>query len=372
MADAGDNAATPVEPSNPTKSDATNVEIPRSRFQDQSHQSVEEYPYGCWVSIQCDPELALLFRRKRRPPDKQAIRVMATGFEPCQWHRVGTMKHSDFPSSRQSISGGTRMLALIADPVAQARSPGMVNALLTREGVFGEFVLLPMHVQAHALASVVAALRHVRNFSGAIVSMPHKSAIVPLLDELTEESRLARAANVIRRTIDGRLIGTALDGEGFVAGLRSAGHETQESTCFLMGAGGAGASIAFALIKHGCRSLTIANRTTKKAVDLASRLRRAFPNAAVQVGEDIGRKYDIAINATCLGMRADDPLPLSTDILDVSTVIADCVISPEVTPLLESARSRGHATHAGVPMLAAQMELMLRFMGLPLTQLLTQ
>jgi len=67
MADAGDSAATPVEPSTPTKSDATNVEIPRSRFQDQSHQSVEEYPYGCWLSIQCDPELALLFRRKRRP-----------------------------------------------------------------------------------------------------------------------------------------------------------------------------------------------------------------------------------------------------------------------------------------------------------------
>ena len=95
------------------------------------------------------------------------------------------------------------MLALIADPVAQARSPGMVNALLTREGVFGEFVLLPMHVQAHALASVVAALRHVRNFSGAIVSMPHKSAIVPLLDELTEESRLARAAP-LSRPITGR------------------------------------------------------------------------------------------------------------------------------------------------------------------------
>jgi len=92
---------------------------------------------------------------------------------------------------------------------------------------------------------------------GAFVSMPHKAAIVPLLDELTPEARLVGAVNVVRRAADGRLIGTVLDSEGFVAGLRSAGHEVAGASYLLMGAGGAAAAIAFALAAHGCASLTI-------------------------------------------------------------------------------------------------------------------
>ena len=159
------------------------------------------------------------------------------------------------------ITGATRILGLIADPVVQARSPVMANALLQRRGLFGTFVLLPMQVPVGALGDVVAALRHVQNFAGAIVSMPHKSEIVALLDELTPQARLVGAVNVITRTADGLLMGTMFDGEGFVAGLRSAGHEVEGACCLLVGAGGAAAAIAFALASHGCESLTITNRT---------------------------------------------------------------------------------------------------------------
>ena len=265
--------------------------------------------------------------------------------------------------SSSAISGATRLLGLIADPVVQARSPGMANALLQQRGQFGSFVLLPMRVASGGLVDVTRALRQVQNFAGAIVSMPHKSAIVALVDDLTPQAQLVGAVNIIRRTAGGRLVGTVLDGEGFVAGLRSEGHEITRVSCLLVGAGGAAAAIAFALAAHGCASLTITNRTVSKAVDLAARVQAAFPDVEVQAGDASGDQYDLAINATSLGMKTDDALPMSEDIIERSALVAECVIAPEMTRLLEVARAKGRAIHTGVPMLTHQMDLMLRFMG---------
>jgi shikimate dehydrogenase len=255
------------------------------------------------------------------------------------------------------------VLGLIADPVVQARSPAMANARLLERRLYGSFVLVPMHVPAAGLAPFVAALRHQRNFSGAIVSMPHKIEIVALLDELTPEVRLVGAVNVIRRNAAGRITGTVLDGEGFVAGLLGAGHRVRDAVCLLAGAGGAASAVAFALAKHGCAELHLANRTPAKAEALAARVRRAFPNVVVTVGEDAPTIIDIAINATSLGMRAGDALPISEVVIDRSKLVAECVIAPETTRLLEIARQRGCAIHTGVAMLTSQLDLMLEFMG---------
>ena len=262
-----------------------------------------------------------------------------------------------------AITGATRILGLLADPVVQARSPGMANTLLQQQERFGEFVLVPMHVRTDALDGVVAALRQIQNFAGAIVSMPHKSAVVALLDALTPEAQLVGAVNVIRRAPDGRLVGTVLDGEGFVAGVRSAGHEIAGAACLLVGAGGAAAAIAFALARHGCTSLTIKNRTASKAASLAARVRQAFPNVQTRSDDGEDGVWDVAINGTSLGMQPDDALPMSRAIIERSALVADCVIAPEMTRLLQVARERGRAIHTGVPMLTAQMALMLRFMG---------
>ena len=261
------------------------------------------------------------------------------------------------------ISGATRILGLIADPVVQARSPAMATALLRARGRFGAFVLLPMATPAGALADVLAGLRRLENFAGAIVSMPHKTAIVPLLDELTPAAEQVGAVNVVRRASDGRLRGTILDGEGFVAGLRAAGHEVRGAACMLVGAGGAAAAIAFALADHGAASLTIVNRTAAKSARLAERVAAAFPATIVTSADDGDRRYDVAINATALGMREHDGLPMSDTLLARARVVAECVVAPEETRLLSHARALGRVVHGGVPMLRAQMDLMLRFMG---------
>jgi shikimate dehydrogenase len=124
------------------------------------------------------------------------------------------------------ISGRTGLLVVLGDPIRQARAPGLVNAALARRG--RDAVLVPLHVRADALVRVVDGLRGMQNLAGAIVTMPHKSAVVALLDDVTAEARQIGACNVVRREPDARLTGTMLDGEGFVAGLGRAGLSTAQ------------------------------------------------------------------------------------------------------------------------------------------------
>lgn len=265
--------------------------------------------------------------------------------------------------SRLLIDGGTRLLALIADPVAQARSPGLINQALATRRQLGRTVLVPLHVDATGLDTCVAALRRVHNFAGAVVSMPHKVAICRLVDELTPVAARVGAVNVIRCQRNGRLIGTILDGEGFVAGLAGAGHAVAGTRCLLAGAGGAAAAIAFALADHGVGALTIVNRNRDRAHALVEHVRRYRPDLEIAAGLPANAGFDIAINATPLGMRPADGLPLPEAVIANCALVAECVLAPEVTTLLRTASAQGCAIHGGLAMLTAQIDLMLDFFG---------
>jgi shikimate dehydrogenase len=108
--------------------------------------------------------------------------------------------------------------------------------------------------------------------------------------------------------------------------------------------------------------LAILNRTQAKADALAAQVRTAFPALDVRTDDD-GRAVDVAVNATALGMRPGDALPMSRDLVGRSALVAECVLAPEMTPLLELARGLGRTIHPGLPMLTAQMDLLLDFMG---------
>jgi shikimate dehydrogenase len=96
---------------------------------------------------------------------------------------------------------------------------------------------------------------------------------------------------------------------------------------------------------------------------LAARLHDACPHGDVTIGFRPGDAYDVAVNATPLGMRDGDALPMTDAMLDAAALVADCVVTREITPLLDAARGRGRAVHGGLPMLEAQIELLLDFMG---------
>ncbi len=259
------------------------------------------------------------------------------------------------------ITGRTRLFGIVADPVGHVRTPQVFNARFAARAE--DAVLVPFHVAAAGLPAAFAAFRAMQNLGGVVVTVPHKTAAVGLCDAVGEMGRAIGAVNTVRRERDGRLVADMFDGEGFVAGLRSQGVEPAGRRAYLAGAGGAGNAIAFGLGAAGVARLTIANRTARKAEDLVSRLRARFPGLEVAIGGASPAGHDLVVNATSLGLREGDPLPLDPEGLASGAVVAEIIMSPERTPLLVAAGRRGCRVHLGRHMLDCQIELMARFLG---------
>jgi shikimate dehydrogenase len=197
------------------------------------------------------------------------------------------------------------------------------------------------------------------------VTVPHKTAMPALCDELTPAAQRIGAVNVVRRTAAGRLVGGMLDGEGFVAGVRSEGIEPAGLAAYLVGAGGAASAIAYALAQAGVSRLTVANRTPAKAEDLIARLKEDFPGLALELGTEDPSHHDLVVNGTSLGLREGDALPLNTSRLSADQIVVEIIMQPAETPLLRAARAKGCRVHFGAPMLASQIALMAAFLGVP-------
>ena len=264
-------------------------------------------------------------------------------------------------NSMTEITGKTRLFAIIADPILQVKTPQLINELLAQRGVDG--VLVPLHVPPAALPACVAALRGMLNFCGMVVTVPHKTAIVQLCDEVSPAAAMVGAVNVVRREPDGRIVGDILDGKGFVSGLCLHGIEVKGKNVFLAGAGGASNAIAFALAEAGVGRLTIYNRTPTKVRDMIARLSKVYPGVEMVTGTANPAGNDLVVNATSLGMVETDAMPLSAGDLTPDQIVAEIIIVPALTRLLAAAQAKGCRIHFGAPMLECQIELMAQFMG---------
>lgn len=258
-----------------------------------------------------------------------------------------------------AVTGATRIVGIVADPIAHVRTPEVMNARFAEQGV--DAVVVPMHVSAEGLQSAWRGLRELRNLSGLIVTVPHKTQVPALCDELGENARLVGAANAIYRRADGSMLGEMFDGLGFVEGLRREGRDPAGQDVLLIGAGGAASAIAFALAQAGVARLAVANRSRDKAQRLVEQLTLAFPQVQAEVGEASGAGHDLVINGTSLGLGPQDPLPLDPETLDPTTTVAEVIMRPARTRLLEAAAARGCPTHEGLHMLQAQLDLLARF-----------
>ena len=260
------------------------------------------------------------------------------------------------------ITGRTALCGILADPILHVKTPDAINNLLRERGIDG--VMVPMHVGPGELASVVRGLRGMRNFAGFIATVPHKTTMSALCDDVSDRARAVGAVNVVRRTADGKLVGDMVDGLGFIEGLRQAGIEIAGRSVYLAGAGGAASAIAFALVEAGVSRLTIANRTRARSEALVERLSKQGSGVSIAIGDADPSGHDIVVNGTSLGLHADDPLPLEVSRLDARQIVAEIIMNPETTPLLAAARARGCRVHPGWPMLACQLGMMADFMGL--------
>jgi shikimate dehydrogenase len=250
------------------------------------------------------------------------------------------------------ISGRTDVLAILGDPITQARTPELVNAELARRGL--DAVLVPLHVTAADLAGAVTGLRRMGNVRGAVVTMPHKQAVVGLVDDLSPTAREVGACNVIRFGADRAVRGDLTDGHALVTALTAVGAAPRGARVFLAGAGGAAAAIAFALAEEGAAALTVHNRTRARAEPLANAVHKGHPGTTVEVCGPDGRA-DIVVNATPVGIdpaRRELPFDLAT--VAAGAVMADIVISPRPTALVTFARAERMTVVDGEDMLRAQ------------------
>jgi shikimate dehydrogenase len=263
--------------------------------------------------------------------------------------------------SIRAVTGHTRIFGILADPIYHVKTPEVMNALFKQHGVDG--VLIPIHVAPDGLAAIVDGLRKMRNFGGFIATVPHKPAMLALCDEITPEAKQIGAVNCVRRDTDGRMIGTMLDGIGFVEALRATGADPRGLRAYVAGAGGAASAIAFALAAAGASHITIANRSGAKASELADRLHAVFP--AVSVSTDAGavQGHDLVVNGTSLGMKPEDARPLDFSLLESRQIVAEAIMEPEMTPLLKAADAKGCRIQRGKPMLESQIVLMAKHMS---------
>ncbi|PSS60537.1 shikimate dehydrogenase [Ensifer sp. NM-2] len=249
------------------------------------------------------------------------------------------------------MTGNTRPFIIVADPVHHLRTPEVFNDYLARSAFDG--VLIPANVPAEGLAAFVDGVKQMRNLAGLIITVPHKVAIVPFCDELSPTARRVGSVNTIR-VVAGRLIGENFDGVGFVKGLLLQGYDVSGRSALLLGSGGAARAIAFALADAGVRRLIISNRNIEKARELAASVdsvQYIEVHAAANPDTD---SVDLIVNATSLGLLPDDPLPLDQRQIHANHMVAEVVMSPEVTKLLLVAKDRGASIHLGRHMLDAQ------------------
>lgn len=264
--------------------------------------------------------------------------------------------------TRRPIQGSTRLTGTIADPVLHVRAPESMGAWFAERGI--DAVWLPFHVRPEGLAAFIAGARVLANLAGFTVTMPHKQAIVPLIDEVSPRVRRCGAANLIRREADGRLIGDIADGIGFVAGLGASGVAIAGRALGLIGAGGAGTAIAWAVAEEVPASLAIADAEPARAESLAGAIAEAFPGMRVTCGWADPRAFDIAVNATPSGLHAGDPLPFDPESLRRDAAVVEIIMKPPVTPLMAKAAALGLKVVPGQRMLDGQLAIYAEYLGL--------
>lgn len=245
-----------------------------------------------------------------------------------------------------NLSGATRMHFILGDPIAQVQSPAFVTQSFVERGA--NALLAPINVTPADLDGFMAGVALARNVDGLIVTVPHKFACARHCSRLTERAQFLGAVNVMRRTSDG-WYGDMVDGLGFVGSVKAKGVDLPGKRVLLVGAGGAGTAIALSFLEEGAGELAIYDADTARLDTLVGRLAERFPGR-VRVGTPDPAGFDVVANATPMGMKPEDPLPVMVERLSPSTFVGCVITAPPASPLVEAARRLGCNTQVGKDM----------------------
>ncbi len=239
------------------------------------------------------------------------------------------------------------------------------NPYFEREAI--DAVVVPLGCRSEDYPEFMKLFFRLSNSHGALVTMPHKVTTAAIVDTLSPVAAIAGSCNAIRRDGDGRLIGEMFDGEGFVRGMLRKGHAIQGRRALVVGSGGVGSAIAASLAQAGASMLGLFDAEGAVANGLGARLLAHYPALQIKTGLNDPAGFDIVVNATPLGMRDGDPLPVDVSRIAATTFVGEVVMKREVTAFLAAARERGCSTQVGTDMLFEQIPAYLEFFGFPST-----
>lgn len=259
------------------------------------------------------------------------------------------------------INGHTELIAHIGFPTHAFKAPMIYNPWFEKTGL--NAIVVPMGCQAQDYPALLRSVFKLSNIRGALITMPHKVSTIALVDEVLPMAAIAGACNAVRLGADGHLQGDMFDGEGFVRGVLRKGLQLQGASALVVGSGGVGCAIAASLANAGVASLGLFDIDVPAAQGLGQRLSRHYPTLRVRTDSRDPTGYDLVVNATPLGMKDGDPMPLDVSRLGSGTFVGEVVMRAETTAFLAAAQARGCAVQVGSDMLFEQIPAYLEFFG---------
>lgn len=275
-------------------------------------------------------------------------------------HSEATYTLDDLSSWRRK---GTN-LAVLGYPVRHSISPAMHNAAiadLTRNDArFADWKYFRFEVRPEDLLEALPRF-HEKGFFGLNLTVPHKEIALPALPHVDPAAQEIGAVNTLKR-IETGYAGYNTDGFGLAAGIRKElGRELTSSSVVIIGAGGAGRAAAVQALRSNCRSLTIVNRNPERLASLIDAVTPIARERSIPLTGKSPKASDLEIpddalliNATSLGLKADDPLPMPAKALSASISLYDMVYNPPRTALMQTVESLGGKTANGLSMLVYQ------------------
>ena len=245
------------------------------------------------------------------------------------------------------------MAGVMGWPVMHSRSPLMHNYWMEQQHLAGTYVFL--EIKPGTLESALRAL-HPLGFSGCNLTIPHKLDAMTIVDEVDDVAKKIGAISCVVVREDGSLFGTNNDWLGFIGNLKQQqpGWCADAGPITVIGAGGGGRAVCYALLQEGATEIRLVNRTFEKAAAIAEEFGGPFQVLPWEDRHDALDGVALAINVTSQGMVGETALDLRLDKLSESALAADIIYTPLESPFLAAARERGNRTVNGLGMLLHQ------------------
>ncbi|MBN2803987.1 MAG: shikimate dehydrogenase [Deltaproteobacteria bacterium] len=258
-----------------------------------------------------------------------------------------------------SINTNTKLCAIIGNPVSHSMSPAIHNSAFSELEL--NFIYLAFKVDTFKVKDVLMAMRHMENFKGLSVTIPHKVEVTKYVDEMSDADRNTGAINTVVKR-DGKLIGIGSDGPGARKALLDKNADPKNRKVVILGNGGAARALAFDLAFNAIPSnIVIMGRDPQKARLLATDVSNktdtscTFASTSFEEMKDVLKESDILINSTSVGMHPNiDESIVNKELLTPNLTVMDIVYTPLKTQLLKDAEANGLKTVSGLDMFINQ------------------